>query len=71
MTEIESIIKQYRENIDNKFKELNDDINVIMLSDDNMEDSIGFVTDDIYELLKVLCSFNNAIIMFKGGKYDG
>lgn len=71
MTEIESIIKQYRENIDNKFKELNDDINVIMLSDDNIEDSIGFITEDIYELLKVLCSFNNAIIMFKGGKYDG
>lgn len=68
MTEIESIIKQYRENIDNKFKELNDDINVIMLSDDNMEESIGFITEDIYELLKVLCSFNNAIIMFKGGK---
>lgn len=66
MTEIESIIKQYMENIDNKFKELNDDINVIMLSDDNMEESIGFITEDIYELLKVLCSFNNAIIMFKG-----
>lgn len=65
MTERENIIKQYRENIDSKFRELNDDINVIMLSDDNIEDSIGFITEDIYELLKVLCSFNNAIIMFK------
>lgn len=61
MTERENIIKQYRENIDSKFRELNDSINVIMLSDDNMEDSIGFVADDIYELLKVLCSFNNFI----------
>lgn len=61
MTERENIIKQYRENIDSKFKNLNDSINVIMLSDDNMEDSIGFVADDIYELLKVLCSFNNFI----------
>lgn len=61
MTERENIIKQYRENIDSKFRELNESINVIMLSDDNMEDSIGFVADDIYELLKVLCSFNNFI----------
>jgi hypothetical protein len=61
MTERENIIKQYRENIDSKFKELNESINVIMLSDDNMEDSIGFVADDIYELLKVLCSFNTFI----------
>lgn len=61
MTERDSIIKQYRENIDSKFRELNDSINVIMLSDDNIEDSIGFVADDIYELLKVLCSFNNFI----------
>lgn len=65
MTERENIIKQYRENIDSKFRELNESINVIMLSDDNMEDSIGFVADDIYELLKVLCSFNNFIK--KGG----
>lgn len=61
MTERENIIKQYRENIDSKFRELNESINVIMLSDDNMEDSIGFVADDIYELLKVLCSFNTFI----------
>ena len=61
MTERENIIKQYRENIDSKFMELNESINVIMLSDDNMEDSIGFVADDIYELLKVLCSFNTFI----------
>lgn len=61
MTERENIIKQYRENIDSKFRELNESINVIMLSDDNMEDSIGFVADDIYGLLKVLCSFNTFI----------
>lgn len=65
MTERENVIKKYRENIDSKFKNLNDSINVLMLSDDNMEDLIGFVADDIYELLKVLCGFNNDI---KGGK---
>ena len=69
MTERENIIKQYKENIDSKFRELNESINVIMLSDDNMEDSIGFVADDIYELLKVLCSFNTFIK--KGKNNDG
>ena len=40
-----------------------------MLSDDNIEESIGFVADDIYELLKVLCSFNTFIK--KGENNDG